>query len=76
MESVQVRNSSSALKRLSAAEVEAYQRDGFYFPLRAMPESEAAQYRKKLEDYEAAHQPIMKTALRNKPHLVFTWKFR
>ncbi len=43
------------------------------FPLRALPEAEAHGYRKKLEDYEAAHQPIMKTALRNKPHLVFTW---
>lgn len=73
MESVQVRNPSRAFKRLSAAEVESYQRDGFYFPLRAMPEAEAAEYRKRLEDYEASHQPIMKTALRNKPHLVFTW---
>jgi len=73
MESVQVRNSSQALKRLSAAEVEAYQRDGFYFPVRVMPESEAATYRGKLEAYEAEHQPIMKTALRNKPHLIFTW---
>ena len=73
MESVQVKNSSRALKRLSAAEVDAFQRDGFYFPLRVMPESDAAECRRKLEEYEASHQPIMKTALRNKPHLVFTW---
>jgi len=73
MESVQVENSSRALKRLSAAQAQAYHRDGFYFPLRVMPESEAAEYRRKLEEYEASHQPIMKTALRNKPHLVFTW---
>lgn len=64
---------TKALKRLSAEAVEAYHRDGFYFPLRVMPESEAAQYRKRLEDYEASHQSIMKSALRNKPHLVFTW---
>lgn len=73
MESVQARNSSQSLKRLSRKEVEQYQKDGFYFPLRAMPESEAGEYRKKLEEYEASHEPIMKTALRNKPHLVFTW---
>ena len=61
------------LKRLSADAVEAYQRDGFYFPLRVMPESEAADYRRKLEEFEAVHGPVMKTAVRNKPHLVFTW---
>jgi ectoine hydroxylase-related dioxygenase (phytanoyl-CoA dioxygenase family) len=38
-----------------------------------MSESEAAECRKRLEDYEASHQPIMKTTLRNKPHLVFKW---
>ena len=61
------------LRRLSAEAVEAYHRDGYYFPLRVMPDAEAAEYRKKLEAHEASHQPIMKTALRNKPHLVFTW---
>ena len=73
MESVQVGKSSQSFKRLDANEVKAFQRDGFYFPLRVMPESEAAEYRRKLEAYEASHQPIMKTALRNKPHLIFTW---
>lgn len=61
------------LKCLSTEAVESYHRNGFYFPVRVMPESEAAQYRNRLEAYEASHQPIMKTALRNKPHLVFTW---
>lgn len=73
MESVQVAKSSESLKRLGANEVKAFQRDGFYFPLRVMPDAEAAQYRQKLEAYEASHQSIMNTALRNKPHLVFTW---
>jgi len=73
MESVQVGNASHSLKRLGANQLEAFQQNGFYFPLRVMPESEATEYRKKLEAYEASHQPIMKTALRNKPHLVFTW---
>ena len=73
MQTVQVENPTRTLKRLTEEQIEKYSRDGFYFPLRAMPESEAAAYRKKLEDYEAAHEPIMKTAVRNKPHLVFTW---
>lgn len=73
MESAQLTSTTRPLKRLDAAAVEAYQRDGFYFPVRVMSESDAAEYRRKLEAYEAAHQPIMKTALRNKPHLVFTW---
>lgn len=61
------------LKRLTADEVAAYHRNGFYFPVAAMSASEAAQYRAKLESYEAEHGSIMETALRNKPHLVFTW---
>lgn len=73
MESAQLTSTTRPLKRLDAAAVEAYQRDGYYFPVRVMSESDAAEYRRKLEAYEAAHQPIMKTALRNKPHLVFTW---
>ena len=73
MESVQVGKSSQTFKRLAANEVEAFQQDGYFFPLRVMPESEAGEYRKKLEAYEASHQAIMKTALRNKPHLIFTW---
>ena len=73
MESAQLTSTTRPLKRLDVAAVEAYQRDGYYFPVRVMSESDAAEYRRKLEAYEAAHQPIMKTALRNKPHLVFTW---
>ena len=73
MESAQLEAENRPLKRLEAAELDAYQRDGYCFPFRVMSESEAAGYRGKLEAYEAAHQPIMQTALRNKPHLVFTW---
>lgn len=73
MESAQLKSTSRPLKRLDAAAVEAYERDGFYFPLRAMSEAQAAEYRNKLESHEADHQPIMQTVLRNKPHLVITW---
>jgi len=61
------------LKRLTSEQVDAYHRNGYYFPVSAMSASEAAEYRAKLESYEAGHGPIMGTALRNKPHLVFTW---
>lgn len=61
------------LKRLTAEEVDAYHRNGFYFPVAAISGSEAAECRARLESYEAEHEPIMRTLLRNKPHLVFTW---
>jgi ectoine hydroxylase-related dioxygenase (phytanoyl-CoA dioxygenase family) len=61
------------LKRLTSEQVDAYQRNGFTFPVSAMSESEAAECRARLESYEAEHGLIMGTALRNKPHLVFTW---
>ena len=61
------------LKRLRADEVESYHRDGFYSPVAAISAAEAAQCREKLESYEAEHESIMKTVMRNKPHLVFTW---
>ena len=60
-------------KRLTSEQVDAYQRNGFAFPVSAISESEAAEYRARLESYEAEHEPIMGSALRNKPHLVFTW---
>jgi non-heme Fe2+,alpha-ketoglutarate-dependent halogenase len=62
------------LKRLNAEQVDAYHRNGFYCPVSAIPTSEAAQLRARLESYEAElGSSIMATALRNKPHLVFTW---
>ena len=73
MQTAQATSPTRTLKRLTEDQIEKYNREGFFFPLRALTGSEAAEYRKKLEEYEAAHQPIMKTALRNKPHLVFTW---
>ena len=61
------------LNRLTSEQVDAYHRNGFYFPVVAISESDAAQCRAKLESYEAEHESIMRTVLRNKPHLVFTW---
>jgi non-heme Fe2+,alpha-ketoglutarate-dependent halogenase len=61
------------LKRLTPEQVDAYHRNGYCFPITALPESDVAECRANLESYEAEHESIMQTALRNKPHLVFTW---
>lgn len=73
MESAQIATPPRTLKRLSAAQVEAFNRNGYHFPERVLSEQEAAEYRRRLEAFEAAHGLVMKTPYRNKPHLVFTW---
>jgi non-haem Fe2+, alpha-ketoglutarate-dependent halogenase len=60
-------------KRLTAGQVEAFNRNGYHFPLRVMTSEEAAGYRRKLEEFEAAHGLIMQTPFRNKPHMVLKW---
>ncbi len=39
---------------LSEAEVDAYRRNGYHFPVDALSADEVAGFRRKLEDYEAA----------------------
>ena len=73
MESAQIATPPRTLKRLSAAQVEAFNRNGYHFPERVRSEQEAAEYRRKLETFETAHGLVMKTPYRNKPHLVFSW---
>ena len=61
-------------KILSRAQVEAFARDGYHSPIRALSAEEAADYRAKLEAAETQlGTSMMKTGYRNKPHLVFTW---
>ena len=61
-------------KVLTRAQVEAFARNGYHFPLRALSAEEAKVYRAKLEGAEAhLGTSLMKTGYRNKPHLVFTW---
>jgi non-haem Fe2+, alpha-ketoglutarate-dependent halogenase len=76
MESAQISTPPAALQRLSADQVEAFKRNGYHFPERVLSEQEAAEYRQKLEGFEAQHGLVMKTPYRNKPHLVFTWAHR
>ena len=61
-------------KVLTRAQVEAFARNGYHFPVRALSVDEANAYRAKLEAVEAQlGTSLMKTGYRNKPHLVFTW---
>ena len=54
--------------------MEAFARNGYHFPVRALSAEQAQAYRAKLEGAEAQlGTPLMKTGYRNKPHLVFTW---
>lgn len=60
-------------KVLSDAEVAAYRRDGYHFPVRVMSADDARRYRAALEAHEAeAGQPLQGN-LRHKSHLLFTW---
>lgn len=60
-------------KILTKEAVEAYHRDGYYSPIRVMPETEAADFRRRLEAHERkAGQPLQGN-WRHKTHLLFTW---
>ncbi len=58
---------------LTPAQVEAYRRDGYHFPVDILSPVETATYRQKLETYEAGTDGPIKGNLRQKPHLLFTW---
>ena len=60
-------------KLLSDAEIAAFWRDGFHFPVRVLTDAEVRRFRGALEAYEAeAGGPISGNA-RHKVHLLFTW---
>jgi hypothetical protein len=61
------------VKVLSAAQVEAFERDGFLSPLRAISAAEAAGYRRRLEAYEAETGQPTDDTLHMKPHIYFQW---
>jgi ectoine hydroxylase-related dioxygenase (phytanoyl-CoA dioxygenase family) len=73
MSSTQAVSTTTTCKALTAAQVEAFNRNGYHFPVRVLSEADALAYRGKVEAFEAGHGLIMKTAYRNKPHLVFKW---
>ena len=64
---------SSPTARLSAQQIERFQRDGFVFPLRAISADTAMQYRRALEKYEAGTGKPLSGKYKHKVHLLFTW---
>ena len=62
-----------SFKRLDAATVERYWRDGYSFPHRAVSAAEAGTLRSKLEAHEARAGGPLNGSLRHKTHLLFPW---
>jgi non-heme Fe2+,alpha-ketoglutarate-dependent halogenase len=60
-------------KALTPAQVDAFGRNGYHFPLRALSAEDALAYRRRLERSEAALGGPLRGSLRSKPHLLFTW---
>lgn len=73
MHNAQRTSTEKIARPLSTAQVEAFNRNGYHFPLRVLSEPEAIGYRRNLEAFEAEYGAVMKTPYRNKPHLVFKW---
>lgn len=60
-------------KVLSPEAIARYQRDGYYFPLDVLSESETHELRGKLEAYERANGGPIQGDKRHKAHLYLTW---
>ena len=60
-------------KLLSSPAIDAYRRNGYYFPVPALSASEVAHYRGCLEKHEAKAGEPLQGNYRHKAHLLFTW---
>lgn len=60
-------------KVLSPAQIAQYHDQGFISPIRVMSAAAAAEYRSRLEAYEASSGGPLRGDLRHKSHLLFTW---
>jgi non-haem Fe2+, alpha-ketoglutarate-dependent halogenase len=60
-------------KLLTQAQIAQYHRDGFIFPIRVMSARDAAEYRRRLEEFEASTGGPLQGGLRHKTHLLFKW---
>ena len=60
-------------KMLSKDEVAGYRDRGYHFPIDALSASEVADFRRKLEDYEAESGGPIKAEMRHRSHVLFTW---
>ncbi len=60
-------------KRLTEAEVAAFEREGVIFPLRAYPEAEAADLRGRLEALARKEGGKLSRSTNQKPHMLLPW---
>jgi non-haem Fe2+, alpha-ketoglutarate-dependent halogenase len=60
-------------KMLSKDEVAGYRDRGYHFPIDALSPGEVADFRRKLEDYEAESGSAIKADMRHRSHVLFTW---
>jgi len=61
------------MSKLSPAAVDAYNRDGYYFPIDVLTAAETRACRDRLETYERTAGGPIQGNLRHKPHLLFPW---
>lgn len=60
-------------KKLNAAQVAQYERDGYLCPVDAFPAERARAWRERLENFERAESQKMTRGHNFKPHLLFPW---
>jgi non-haem Fe2+, alpha-ketoglutarate-dependent halogenase len=60
-------------KVLTEREVSSYRERGYHFPVNVLSEAEVAEFRGKLEDYEAQAGGPIKGEMRHRSHVLFTW---
>jgi non-heme Fe2+,alpha-ketoglutarate-dependent halogenase len=60
-------------KLLSEDEVTAYRDRGYRFPIDALSAGEVADFRRRLEDYEAGSGGPIKAEMRHRSRVLFTW---
>ena len=60
-------------RTLTDQEVSKYRERGFHFPLDVLTETEVADFRGKLEDYEARSGGPIKAEIRHRSHVLFPW---
>ncbi|MCW5619487.1 MAG: phytanoyl-CoA dioxygenase family protein [Burkholderiales bacterium] len=74
METTSANPTTREPKVLTRQQVEAFARNGYHFPVRAFSAEQALGYRAKLEGVERQlGTALMKTNIKNKPHLLLTW---
>ena len=61
------------MPKLSSGDIQRFRDEGFLSPIRVMSEAEAAEMRKRLEEFEGRTGGPLRGDLRHKAHLLFPW---